>query len=114
MIECKPITKLWSRIEHEFTNIFEEPLSNVEKELGCLDHEDDKFVIKNLLLLIIRIYIYHCNLDETTPTYAGVVSNIRMQERIEYEIASKKDEVENHFLKWEEILYSLSIGCQLD
>jgi len=37
-----------------------------------------------------------------------------MQERIEYEIASKKDEVENHFLKWEEILYSLSIGCQLD
>jgi len=110
MIDCKPITQLWSRIEQEFASIFEEPLSNVEKELGILDEEDEYFIIKNLLLLTVRKYIYHCNLDEITPTFAGVVSNLRMQERIEYEIATHCDAVENHFRKWEEILNSLSIG----
>ena len=97
MIECEAIADLWRRIEREFSNIFEEPLSNTEKELGCVEKEDEYFISKNLLLLIVRRYIYQCNIDGTNPTYAGVISYLRMHERIEYEIASRSDSVEKHF-----------------
>jgi len=113
MIECEAIADLWRRIEREFSNIFEEPLSNTEKELGCVEKEDEYFISKNLLLLIVRRYIYQCNIDGTNPTYAGVISYLRMHERIEYAIASRSDAVEKHFLKWEEILNSLHIGTPI-
>jgi len=109
MIDCETIAQLWRRLEKDFSNIFEEPLTNIDKELGCADKDDEQFFTKNLLLVLARRYIYQCNIDETTPTYAGTISYIRMNERMEYEIASRNDAVEKHFLKWEEILNSLSI-----
>jgi len=110
MIDCPAITQLWKKIEREFSNIIVAPLLNVEKELGILEEEEEYFYDKNLLLLIARRYIYQCNLDETIPTYAGLICNIRFYERIEYQISTQNDSVEKHFLKWEEILYCLSIG----
>ena len=110
MIECPAITQIWKKIELEFSNIIAAPLLNVEKELGILEEEEEYFYDKNLLLLIARRYIYQCNLDETIPTYAGLICNIRFYERIEYQISAQNDSVEKHFLKWEEILYCLSIG----
>ena len=112
MIDCPVINQLWNRIEIEFSNIIDAPLSNLEKELGSLEDEDENTHVKNLLLLIARLYIYHCNLDNITPTYTGLISKLRWYERTEYEIAARRDSVEGHFLKWEEILNSLSIGTQ--
>ena len=110
LIDCPVILQLWNKIEQEFPNIFDEPLTNREKELGYLDKDEDLFIIKNLLLLIVRFHIYKCNLDKIEPTYAGLISKLRYYERIEHDIATRKDKVENHFLKWEEILNSLSLG----
>jgi len=110
MIDCPVILQLWNKIEQEFPNIIEEPLTNKEKELGYLDEDEDLFIIKNLLLLITRFHVYKCNLDKIEPTYAGLISKLRYYERIEYDIATRKDKVENHFFKWEEILNSLSLG----
>jgi len=104
------VSHLWSRIETEFPNIFSEPLLSSDKELGCMDRDDEYFIEKNLLLLIVRRYVYQCNLDETNPTYAGAISYLRMYERTEYFVAARNDEVEKHFIKWKEILNSLSIG----
>ena len=110
MIECPIILQLWKKVEDGFANVFEAPLSNLEKELGCVDENDECYIAKNLLLLIIRKYIYHCNLDEITPTFAGLISKVRYYERIEYDISARNDSVERHFSKWEDILNSLSIG----
>jgi len=89
------------------------PLTNTEKELGCLDENDEHFTDKNLLLLITRQYLYQCNIDETTPSYTGLTCKLRFYERIEYDIASRKNSVDNHFSKWENILNSLSYGIPL-
>ena len=113
MIDCEPISQLWRRIETEFANIFSEPLSNSEKELGCMDKDDEYFIGKNLLLLIIRRYIYQCNLDENIPTYVGAISYLRMYERTDYYVAEKNNSVEKHLLKWEDILNCLSIGIRV-
>ena len=68
------------------------------------------FVQKNLILLIVRQYIYKCHLDEIDPTIPGLLAKIRFYERVEYDVASRRNLVEVHFSKWEEILYCLSIG----
>ena len=56
--DCEIISHLWSWIETEFPNIFSEPLSNNDKELGCMDKDDEYFIEKNLLLLLVRLYVY--------------------------------------------------------
>ena len=109
MTECSSINTFWSMVEAEFNDIFIDRITDVEKELGTLG-EDDLNLQKNLLLLIIKQYIYTCNLDEVMPTMAGLMAKIRFYERIEYDIASRKNAVEMHFAKWEEILFCLSIG----
>ena len=110
MTECSTIHTVWRVLEVEFGDIFNDGITNLGKELGALDEEDDMSLQKNLLLLIARQYIYKCNLEDETPTAAGLLAKIRFFERIEYDIASRKNAVELHFAKWEEILHCLSIG----
>ena len=113
LIDCPAILELWNRIEKEFSNIIDEPLTNKEKELGYLEEDEELFIVRNLLLLIVRFYIYKCNLDNIEPTYTGLIIKLRYYEKIEHDIATRNDTVENHFLKWEEILNSLSLGTPI-
>jgi len=96
-------------VEAEFSSIFNDRITDVEKELCAFDN-DDTHTQKNLILLIVKQYIYKCNLDEVSPTWAGLIAKIRLLERVEYDIGCRKNSVESHFAKWEEILFCLSIG----
>ena len=108
LLECPLIEEFWNTIENEFPNIFSYKISDLDKELGDpVSGDDDTFMDKHLLLLIIRNYIHHCNLNENKPSFTGVACHIRYFERIEYDIASRKGHLDSHFSKWEEILYCL-------
>ena len=109
MIECSAIQTIWCMVEAEFSSIFNDRITDVEKELCAFDN-DDTHTQKNLILLIVKQYIYKCNLDEVSPTWAGLIAKIRLLERVEYDIGCRKNSVESHFAKWEEILFCLSIG----
>jgi len=113
LIDCPFIAKLWQDIENEFGNIIDQPITNIEKELGCLDENDEYFVDKNLLLIITRLYIYQCNMEESIPSLMGLTCKLRYYERIEYDIEMRKNSVDNHFIKWENILNSLAHGIPL-
>ena len=113
MTECSTTRTFWDMIEAEFANIFDARITNLEKEIGSINEDDDMYIQKNLLLLIVRQYIYHCNLDDISPTIVGLISKVRFYERIEYDIASRKDSIDKHFAKWEEILHCLSIGTPI-
>jgi len=110
MTECSTTNTVWRVLEVEFADIFNARITNLEKEIGFMEDDDDMSLQKNLLLLIARHYIYKCNLEDKIPTKTGLLAKIRFYERIEYDIANRKSSVEMHFAKWEEILQCLSIG----
>ena len=88
-------------------------ITNIEKELGCLNEDDEYFIDKNLLLIITRLYIYQCNMEDSIPSFTGLTCKLRYYERIEYDIEMRKNSVDNHFNKWENILNSLARGIPL-
>jgi len=112
LLDCPSIHPIWNRLTKEFSGIFDKPLTNLEKELGVVDSDDDNANSKNLILIITRFYFHSCNVSESTPSYAELLSKILFIEKLERNSAFNHCTLDKHQAKWEDILNCLSISIE--
>jgi len=102
-LECPKVKHIWDK----FVKIFEElegmqiVVSRESILLGIKSKNDVK-VLWNYFALIIKYAIYRCHLDKNTPNWAMVKSFIHYKLRIDWHIATVKQN-QNHMdkmLKW--------------
>ena len=86
----------------EATNIFGFEINEKNIIFGIYEGCSNKDLI-NLLLLLLKYYIYRCRFDEMLPTFENLLKNIRWNYLVEKMVAENKGKSKQHDKKWNDI-----------
>ena len=101
-LDCQFVAPLWILLE----NIFEHKIENLtvfEKNFGTKDDESGFSNIINHMLILVKYYIHVCKVFSKLPSIFGFKAKIKSVENIERAISIRKQKLELHESKWQNI-----------
>ena len=100
LVECEKVKTLWRNLE-KWLKYFHKIEISLDKESILLNNYKDKHsTYVNLMILIMKRYIYVTRCEESDPKFNCFVQKIHEQYRIERIVANKKDMWQSFQKRW--------------
>ena len=110
LFSCKISSEFWKHVLSwlEDNGIYIETLKEWDIILGKFDIKDNFILRNHLLLLLGKYYIYSKKCQNSLPTVHGFIARIKLNYRIELQIARGKNKLSQHFIKWRKLVEVLT------